>query len=130
MHRHLYFQSPPIWHIDLDEALATARTERKRVLLQVGRIDCGGSRALIEKVLAKEEIFDYVVEHFVCVARDADSLDDRERALIGKMRNTARTPYCLFLADDGALVLETAGGRPAAVFLNDLVEAATKKVPV
>ena len=44
------------------------------------------------------------------------------------MRNAERTPYCLYLDATGALVLESGGGRPAAVFLNDLVEAATRRL--
>jgi hypothetical protein len=127
MDRHLYFQSPPIWFRDLDGGLAAAREQGRRVFLQIGRIDCGGSRALVEKTIGKEEIFEYLTEKFVCVSRDADALSDRERELVSKMRQCERTPLCLYLDAEGALVLETAGGRPAAVFLNDLVEAATKK---
>lgn len=125
--KHLYFQSQPIWHHALEPALVAAKASGKRVLLTVGRIDCGGSRALVEKTISKEEIFDYLVEHFECVCRDADALDDRERELVARMRKAERTPFNLFVDADGKLLLETSGGRPAAVFLNDLVEAATKK---
>lgn len=125
---HPYFQSKPIWLTSLPTALEQAGALGKRVFLQIGRIDCGGSRALVEKTIAKEEIFDYLTERYVCVARDADALSDDEKALVAKMRNRERTPFCLYLTSTGALVLETAGGRPAAVFLNDLVEGATKTV--
>jgi hypothetical protein len=128
MAAHPYFQSTPIWHRDLEGALAEAAATGRRVFLVVGRIDCGGSRALVEKTISKEEIYDYLVERFVCVARDADALTDTERALVARMRNAERTPYCLYLDADGRLVLESGGGRPAAVFLNDLVEAATRPV--
>lgn len=128
MSAHPYFQSQPIWWLSLPEALVEAQKTGRRVFLAIGRIDCGGSRALVEKVMSKEEIFDYVSERFVCVARDADDLSDEERALVARMRNHERTPYCLYLDASGALVLESAGGRPAAVFLNDLVEAATRRV--
>jgi len=124
---HPYFQSKPIWLTNLDETLAEATQAGRRVFLQIGRIDCGGSRALVEKTISKEEIFDYLTERFICVARDADALTPAEQALVGKMRNAGRTPYCLYLDAAGALVLETSGGRPAAVFLNDLVEAATTR---
>jgi hypothetical protein len=129
---HPYFQSVPIWQTSLPDALAEAAATGRRVFLQIGRIDCGGSRALVEKTIAKEEIVDYLQERFVCVARDADALDDTERALVGRMRGAQqgapRTPLCLYLDASGALVLETSGGRPAAVFLNDLMEAATRRV--
>ena len=126
MSAHPYFQSKPIWTDSLPDALREAAEKQKRVFLQIGRIDCGGSRALVEKTISKEEIFDYLTERYVCVARDADALTPDEQALVARMRNKERTPFCLYLTDAGALVLETAGGRPAAVFLNDLVEGATK----
>jgi len=124
---HLYFQSKPIWHHDLGEALAAAKASGRRVFLTIGRIDCGGSRALVEKTISKEEIFEYLTDRFECVCRDADALDDREKALVARMRLSERTPFNLYLDADARLVLETAGGRPAAVFLDDLVVAATKK---
>ena len=128
MQAHPYFQSTPIWHPSLSDALAVAQASNKRVFLSIGRIDCGGSRAMIEKTISKEEIYEYLVERFVCVASDADALTDEEKALVGRMKSGTKTPYSLYLAATGELVLDTAGGRPAAVFLNDLVEAATRRV--
>ena len=130
MPSHPYFQSTPIWLSDLPAALAEAAASGRRVFLQIGRIDCGGSRALVEKTISKEEIHDYLVEHYVCVARDADALTDQEKALVARMRNAERTPYCLYLDAAGELMLESGGGRPAAVFLNDLVEAQARRVGV
>ena len=128
MQAHPYFQSTPIWHPSLAEALVAAKASNKRVFLSIGRIDCGGSRAMIEKTLSKEEIYEYLVERFECVARDADALTDEEQALVARMKSGKKTPYSLYLAATGELMLESAGGRPAAVFLNDLVEAATRRV--
>ncbi len=128
MPAHPYFQSPAIWQPTLAEGRAAAAAAGKRVFLTIGRIDCGGSRALVEKTIAKEEIFEYLVDRFACVALDADALCDEARALVARMRSGSKTPLCLYLDAGGALVLDTAGGRPAAVFLNDLVEAATRRV--
>jgi hypothetical protein len=125
---HPYFQSKPIWQPTLAAALAEAAQCGRRVFLSIGRIDCGGSRALVEKTIAKEGIFEYLVDKFVCVALDADALDADARDLVARMKTGGRTPLCLYLDGQGALVLDTAGGRPAAVFLNDLVEAATRRV--
>jgi hypothetical protein len=127
MAAHPYFQSQPIWHPSLADALRDASTSGRRVFLTVGRIDCGGSRALVEKTISKEEIFDYLSERFACVALDADALGDDARALVGKMKSGQKTPLCLYLDGEGTLVLDTAGGRPAAVFLNDLMEGATRR---
>jgi hypothetical protein len=124
---HPYFQSVPIWLPTLSAARAHAKETGRRVFLTVGRIDCGGSRALVEKTIAKEEIVEYLAERFACVALDADSLTDDERALVARMKSGSKTPLCLYLDEEGGLVLDTAGGRPAAVFLNDLVEAASKR---
>lgn len=125
---HPYFQCQPIWWPSLTDAQREAAASGRRVFLTIGRIDCGGSRALVEKTLSKEEIFDYLTERFACVALDADRLGDVEQALVARMRNHERTPFCLYLDAEGGLVMETAGGRPPAVFLNDLVEAATRRV--
>jgi thioredoxin-related protein len=125
---HPYFQSRPIWDDSLSDARKHAAEQGKRIFLTIGRIDCGGSRALVEKTISKEEIFEYLVERFVCVARDADALDDDERALVATMRSGQKTPLCLYLDEQGRVVLDTAGGRPPAVFLNDLMEGATRRV--
>ena len=125
---HPYFQSTPIWQRDLPAALAEAQATDRRVFLLVARADCGGSRTLVEKTIAKEESYEYLVERFVCVARDADELTAEERALVARMRLSERTPFCLYLDGAGKLAFESAGGRPAAVFLNDLMEGATRRV--
>jgi len=125
---HPYFQSQPIWQPTLADALREAAATQRRVFLTIGRIDCGGSRALVEKVIGKEEIFEYLVDKFVCVALDADALDDQAQKLVARMKSGSKTPLCLYLDAAGTLVLDSAGGRPAAVFLNDLVEAATRRV--
>jgi hypothetical protein len=125
---HPYFQSPAIWHPTLASALAAVQGSERRVFLTIGRIDCGGSRALVEKTIGKEEIFEYLTERFACVALDADALTADVQALVERMKTNKKTPMCLYLDAEARLVLDTSGGRPAAVFLNDLVEAATRRV--
>jgi hypothetical protein len=125
---HPYFQSPPIWHPTLASALADVAGSDRRVFLTIGRIDCGGSRALVEKVIGKEEIFEYLTERFASVAVDADAQTPDVEALVLQMKTGKKTPMCLYVDASGKLVLDTSGGRPAAVFLNDLVEAATRRV--
>jgi hypothetical protein len=129
---HPYFQSAPIWHPTLASALADVQAGDRRVFLTIGRIDCGGSRALVEKTIGKEEIFEYLTERFACVALDAEQLTPDAEALVAQMKTgqpaKRTTPMCLYVDGQGRLVLDTTGGRPAAVFLNDLVEAATRRV--
>ena len=121
--RHPHFVSPQFWHASLAEGLAAARESQRAVLLVVGRQSCGGSRALVEKTIAKEEIHEYLNDHYVCVAGDADAPEPEVAALIGRMAQHDRTPLCLYLSADEKLLHSTSGGRPPAVFLSDLLEA-------
>ena len=121
--RHPHFVSPVFWHASLAEGLVTAGESKRAVLLIVGRQSCGGSRALVEKTIAKEEIHEYVDSHYVCVACDADAPEPAVAALVARMAQHDRTPLCLYLSAEGELMHSTSGGRPPAVFLSDLLEA-------
>jgi hypothetical protein len=92
-------------------------------MVVVGRQSCGGTRALVEKTIAKEEIHEYVDAHYVCVAADADAPEPAVAALVDRMAQHDRTPLCLYLSAEGTLMHSTSGGRPPAVFLSDLLEA-------
>ena len=121
--RHPHFLSPLVWHTSLAEGLVAARESRRAVLLVVGRQSCGGSRALVEKTIAKEEILEYLDSHYVCVAGDVDAPEPAVAALVARMPQHDRTPLCLYLSADEKLMHSTSGGRPPAVFLSDLLEA-------
>jgi hypothetical protein len=125
--RHPHFVSAHLWHATVAEGLAAARESGRAVLLVVGRQSCGGSRALVEKTIAKEEIQEYLDAHYVCVAGDADAPEPDAAALVERMAQHDRTPLCLYLSADGELMHSTSGGRPAAVFLSDLLEAPRRK---
>jgi hypothetical protein len=129
MDAHPHFISPHRWHRRLDDALAQARAEERHLFILVGRLSCGGSRALVEKTVAKEEIAEYLGRHYVLVAADADAPEPAVAALVEQMAHRDRTPFCLYLASDGTLVHSTSGGRPPAVFLADLIEASRKLPP-
>src|SRR3954447_1562321 len=121
--RHPHFVSPIFWHASLGEGLASVRESGRAVLLIVSRQSCGGSRALVEKTIGKEEIQEYVDAHYACVAGDADSPEPAVAALVARMAQHDRTPLCLYLSAEGQLMHSTSGGRPPAVFLSDLLEA-------
>ena len=123
MSGHLHFSSPQSWHRQLADAIEAARPQRRCILVQVGRLSCGGSRALVEKAVAKDEILEYLAAHYECVSADADAPEPRVAELIERMPQRERTPYCLFLDAEGRFLHSTAGGRPAAVFLADLIQA-------
>lgn len=121
--RHPQFISPIFWHAGLAEGLVAARESRRAVLLIVSRQSCGGSRALVEKTMAKEEINEYLDANYTCVAGDADSPEPAVADLMAQMAQRDRTPLCLYLSAEGVLMHSTSGGRPPAVFLSDLLEA-------
>ena len=121
--RHPHFISPLVWHTSLADGLTEARESGRAVLLVVGRQSCGGTRALVEKTMAKEEIDEYLGAHYVCVAGDADAPEPAVAALVARMPQHERTPLCLYLSAEGELMHSTSGGRPPAVFLSDLLEA-------
>jgi hypothetical protein len=121
--RHPHFVSPLVWYGSVADGLTAARASGRAVLLVVGRQSCGGTRALVEKTMAKEEIYEYLDGHYVCVVGDADSPEPAVAALVARMPQHERTPLCLYLSDAGELTHSTSGGRPPAVFLSDLLEA-------
>lgn len=123
---HPHFRSPQPWYASLDEALEVARASGRAVLVQLGRLGCGGSRALVEKTVAKEEIHEYLEAHYVCVAQDLDRLEPRVAGLLGALAGLERTPFCLYLAPDGRVVHHSSGGRPPAVFLTELIEGVSR----
>ncbi|MFL5306702.1 MAG: thioredoxin family protein [Polyangia bacterium] len=121
--RHPHFVSPLAWHASLAAGLVAARESRRAVLLVVGRQSCGGTRALVERTMAKEEIHEYLDAHYVCVAGDADSPEPAVAELVARMPQHDRTPLCLYVSGENELMHSTSGGRPPAVFLSDLLEA-------
>ena len=121
--RHPHFLSPLLWYASLAEGLVAAGETKRAVLLVVARQSCGGSRSLVEKTIAKEEILEYLDSHYVCVAGDVDAPEPAVAALVARMPQHDRTPLCLYLSAGGVLTHSTSGGRPPAVFLSDLLEA-------
>src|SRR5579859_4620508 len=114
---HPYFTSGLDWQ-PWEEALAQAKTKNLRVFVAHGHRFCGGTRALIERTLAKEEVAEMMARHFVAVASDADDLRPEIGALLEKLPKREPTPVCMYLDADGHLLASTAGGRPPAVLLN------------
>lgn len=140
--RHPFFDDRAAvpWHHSLESGAATARATGQRLWIAVTSPDCGGSRALIERVLPKEEISAELRDGFVCVSIDGRTPEPAVQALLAQAPRRTPTPVCLYAAlapageaspgasDTGGLrlVYSTAGGRPAAVFLCDLTEARSR----
>jgi hypothetical protein len=123
--RHIHFDDRAAvpWHKTLASALAQAALKSKCVWVQIGRADCGGSRALIERVLPKEEISEALRAGFVCVCSDEKALDPDVAERLAALPRREPTPLCIYLDAAGHVLYSTVGGRPPAVFLRDLTEA-------
>lgn len=126
--RHPYFddRSAVSWQRSLDDAAAAAQKSSQRILIVVTHPDCGGSRALLERVFPKEEITEELRSGFVCVAADSRTLPAEIASLLASAPKKEPTPVCLYaLAEPSGvrLLFSTAGGRPPAVFIRDLTDA-------
>lgn len=124
---HPHFSSALAWHTTFDAALADAVANQKRLMLVVGRQTCGGTRALVERTLSKEELEEFTPRHFALLAADSDALEPRVAEIVAQLPVKAPTPLIAYLAVDGRVLGATAGGRPPAVLLNDMLGATSKK---
>ena len=124
---HPWFTSALAWHGSLDEAISEATAGGKRLMLVIGRATCAGTRALVERTLAKEELEEFVRGKFALVAADADAFEPRVRELFDSLPVKTPTPLIAYLTVDARLLMSTAGGRPPAVLLNDMLNATTRK---
>lgn len=129
--RHPYFddRGAAPWFVSMDAGLAAAAAAGRRVLLVVCRPDCGGSRALIERVMAKEEIAEALQQSFICICADARNPEPAAGRLLAQLPKTEPTPVCIYVepGPEPRVLHSTAGGRPPAVFLRDLTEALAKR---
>jgi hypothetical protein len=127
---HPFFVSPIAWHHDLASALATARESGRHVFVVHGGRTCTGTRQLVERTLAKQELSEFVDANFEPLVSDAEATAPEIATLIGTLAIKQPTPLCLYLSTDGtAVVHSTAGGRPPAVLLNDMLTARAKSAP-
>lgn len=116
-----------VWYEHLADATAAARDAGKRVFLLAGGPRCAGTRALVERSVSKEEIADYLNAHFVAVAVDPAAAEPDVAALLQSLPRREPTPLCVYLTAEGRVVHGTAGGRPPAVLLTDMLEAMNRK---
>ncbi len=123
MGHHPFFASPLDWHDSFDGALLQARAEGTCVLAVHGHRLCGGTRALVERSLRKEELVEFVVGKFVMLASDSDAPGSWFAGVADGLAKREPTPLCLYFDATGKLVSSTAGGRPPAVLLNDMMQA-------
>jgi hypothetical protein len=130
--RHPYFDDRAAvkWQRSLADGIAAAKQSGLRLLIVITSPECGGSRALLERVFPKEEITEELRRGFVCVCADLRSLESGVATLLAAAPKHEPTPVCLYVAPEESgprLLLSTAGGRPPAVFIRDLTDAHARR---
>jgi hypothetical protein len=127
---HPHFVSPLSWHTDLAEACAEAARTGRMILVVHGAATCAGTRGFVERTMAKEEIVGLLRQRFVVLASDAERPADVLAGVLARAPRLAPTPVCLYLSSGGELSFSTAGGRPPAVLVNDLLQASSGRPAV
>jgi hypothetical protein len=129
MPAHPDFTSPLRWEVRLADAITVARESHRSVLVVHGSATCAGTRLMVERTMAKEEIVEFVDAWLVPLASRAESTEPEVEALLATLPRRAPTPVLLYLAvdDDGTrLVHSTVNGRAPAVLLNDMLDGTTR----
>jgi hypothetical protein len=125
--RHPLFTSPLRWHERLVEAVAAARDHNRRVMVVHGA--CAGTRLMVERTLAKEELVEFIEKHFILLASRAESVDAELGPLLEALPRREPAPVVLYLAvdrDAPRVVHSTVNGRAPAVLLNDMLDGTTR----
>jgi hypothetical protein len=128
MSGHPWFTSPLRWQARLAEALAVARESGRVVLAVHGASTCHGTRHMVERTMAREEIVEIVAAQLVPLASRAEATEPEIEALLATLPRRTPTPVMLYLvAEEGGprLVHATVNGRAPAVLLNDILDAMT-----
>jgi hypothetical protein len=124
---HPHFVSPLRWHTDLNDARTDAAETGRMILVVHGPAGCAGTRGFVERTMAKEEIAGLVRERFVVLASDAERPAGDLGSILASAPKLEPTPVCLYLSSAGELAFSTAGGRPPAVLVNDLLKASSPR---
>jgi thioredoxin-related protein len=110
-HPHFNDRGTLAWHEKFDDALADAKRDGKLVFIEMGRVQCGNCRSLVESVVPQANIAKLLKERFVAVASD---IDDPEPAVLDlameNLPDAMMLPFVLFTDADGNFL---AGGHGA-----------------
>ena len=121
-------QGAVFWHADFEAARAEAAKAGKGLLVQVGRYECGGCRALVEEVVPRPEVRSYLGEHFVCLADDADGPAPQVVALVRSHLPAARALPIVLLTDAEGRWLGGGSGPVSAEGFLGLLRSAVSKM--
>ncbi|HTE05725.1 MAG TPA: thioredoxin family protein [Planctomycetota bacterium] len=110
-HPHFNDRGTLAWHSTFDGALAEAKRDGKLVFIEMGRVQCGNCRSLVESVVPQAGVAKLLAQSFVAVASD---IDDPEPAVLDlamqNMPDAMMLPFVLFTDAEGNFL---AGGQGA-----------------
>jgi len=125
-HPHFDDKGAVAWHTDWDAALAQAAAEGKRLFIESGRKACSNCRVLVEGLLPRPEVRDYLNKHFVCLADDCDEMAEPVRLLgVANMPWAGTLPFVM-LADASGKWLGGLSGATTPTSLMNLLRAAAE----
>ncbi|MCB9897688.1 MAG: thioredoxin family protein [Planctomycetes bacterium] len=127
MGRHPHFDDKGTldWHTSYRDALAAARSEGKRVFIEMGREQCGNCRTLVSAIVPQPAPSRMLKEHFVALASDADDPEPEIIELVSEhLADGMMLPFVLFVDADGRFLGGSHGALRPDVFLSMLESAA------
>ncbi|MHC5211872.1 MAG: thioredoxin family protein [Planctomycetota bacterium] len=105
------------WHTRYEEALADAKQGDKLVFIEMGRLQCGQCRSLVESVVPGKAVSALLREHFVAVASDADATEDPVVELgMANLPDAMMLPFVLFTDADGNFLDGSSGPVDPSAF--------------
>jgi len=97
------------WHTTLDEALAAAARDGKRVFIEIGREACSQCRTLVQSVVPHPEIAPLLQQGFVAVASDCDDPEEEVLALAQQLEDAYMLPFVVFADAQGRFLSGSSG---------------------
>lgn len=112
------------WHTSWNDALAAARAEKKRIMVDMGRELCSQCRTFVQNVIPHPAVAPLLQEHFVAFAADADDPEDRVIELAERLEDAYMLPF-IMLADSQGHFLD---GHSGAVDTKQFVQLLERNV--
>lgn len=119
-HPHFDDRGTLSWQTRWQDALATAKRERKRIFIELGREQCGQCRTLVQSVVPRPDVGPVLQKHFVALAADADDSEDEVIELAQNLEDAYMLPFVIFADADGNFIEGQSGVVNPIVFAANL----------
>ena len=110
------------WHARWSEALATAASQKKLLLVEFGREACGLCRTFAHSVVPHPQIAPLLKQHFVALASDCDDAEDEVLQLAQHLEDAEMLPFVLFADSSGKFLRGSSGAVNPVSFKRTLEE--------